>query len=152
MNFDNKHMRRALENALFAGTSNEVPVGAVIVRRETDEVISTGYNKVEIENNPMRHAEIVAIEAACKLLKSKNLSDCDMYVTLEPCAMCAAATSFARIGRLFYGAADEKQGAIENGPRFFTQSTCLHRPEVYEGIMAEESADLMRNFFCNLRG
>lgn len=151
MSFDNKHMRRALENALFAQASDEVPVGAVIVKRDTDEVVSTGYNKVEAENNPLKHAEIVAIEAACKLLKSKNLSDCDMYVTLEPCAMCAAAASFSRLGRIFYGASDEKQGAIENGPRFFTQSTCLHRPEIYEGIMAEESATLMKNFFGNLR-
>lgn len=151
MNFDNKHMRRALENALFAQAGGEVPIGAVIVKRDSDEVVTTGYNKVESDNNPLRHAEMVAIESACKLLKTKNLSDCDMYVTLEPCAMCAAAASFARLGRIFYGAADEKGGAIENGPRFFTQATCMHRPEVYEGIMAEESRNLIKNFFGNLR-
>lgn len=151
MSFDNQYMRQALENALFAGAADEVPVGAIIVVRDSGEVIAKSYNKVEEENNPLRHAEMIAIEAACKRLKSKNLSSCDMYVTLEPCAMCAAAISYARIGRLFYGAADEKQGAVENGPRFFTQSTCLHRPEIYDGIMAEESANLMRNFFSNLR-
>lgn len=151
MNFNNQHMKQALENALFAGAAEEVPVGAVIVIRDSGEVLAAAYNKVEAENNPLRHAEIVAIEEACKKLKSKNLSNCDMYVTLEPCAMCAAAVSFARIGRLFYGASDEKQGAVENGPRFFTQSTCLHRPEIYDGIMAEESANLMKNFFGNLR-
>lgn len=151
MSFDNQHMRQALENALFAGSSGEVPVGAVIVMRDSGEVVSTGYNKVEEEYNPIKHAEIVAIEDACKKLKSKNLSACDMYVTLEPCALCAAAISFARIGRLFYGAADEKQGCVENGTRFFTQSACMHRPEIYDGIMAEESADLMKNFFSNLR-
>lgn len=151
MTFDNEHMRQAIENALIAQSKEEVPVGAVVVMRESDEIISKGYNLVEEENNPTRHAEMVAIEKACRILKTKNLSNCDLYVTLEPCAMCAAATSFAKIGRLFYGASDKKQGAVENGARFFTQDTCLHRPEIYNGILAEESANLLRDFFGTLR-
>jgi len=151
MNFDNQHMRSALENALYAQANNEVPVGAVIVMRDTDKIISTGYNRVEIEENPTRHAEMIAIEAACKALQTKNLSECDLYVTLEPCTMCAAAISYARIGRVFYGASDPKQGAIEHGARFFTKETCMHRPEVYEGIMSEESSQMMKVFFENLR-
>lgn len=151
MTFDNQHMARALENALYAQASGEVPVGAVIVNRETDEIISNGFNKVEVKNNPMMHAEMVAIESACKALKTKNLSNCDIYVTLEPCTMCAAAISHAKIGRVFYGASDTKGGAIENGVRFFTQETCLHRPEVYNGILAEESSEMLKLFFENLR-
>jgi len=151
MNFENKNMRHALENALHAKSSGEVPVGAVIVNRESGKTIATGHNLVEEFQNPLKHAEIVAIENACRLLKSKNLTNCDIYVTLEPCAMCAAAISFARIGRLFYGASDTKQGAVEHGPRFFTQGTCLHRPEIYNGIMADESADMMKTFFENIR-
>lgn len=151
MRFDNQHMSRALENALYAQAEGEVPVGAVIVNRETDEVIASAYNKVEVEASPLRHAEIIAIEAACKALKTKNLSDCDIYVTLEPCTMCASAISHAKIGRLFYGASDTKGGAIENGVRFFTQETCMHRPEVYNGILAEESSEMLKLFFENLR-
>lgn len=151
MNFDNQHMRSALENALYAQVNNEVPVGAVIVMRSTDKVISTGHNRVETEENPTKHAEMIAIEAACKVLQSKNLSECDMYVTLEPCTMCAAAISYARIGRLFYAAKDPKQGAVEHGARFFTQETCMHRPEIYDGIMSEEAGQMIKEFFENLR-
>jgi tRNA(adenine34) deaminase len=151
MIFDNQHMRSALEHALYAQVNNEVPVGAVIVMRNTDKIVSTGYNRVETDENPTKHAEMIAIEAACKILQSKNLSECDLYVTLEPCAMCAAAISYARIGRLFYGASDPKQGAVENGGRFFTQDTCMHRPEIYEGIMSLEASTLMKVFFENLR-
>lgn len=151
MRFDNQHMARALENALFAQANGDVPVGAVIVNRETDELIASGYNKVEAQSNPLRHAELIAIESACKKLKTKNLSEYDMYVTLEPCAMCASAISHAKIGRLFYGASDTKGGAIENGVRFFTQETCMHRPEVYNGILAEESSEMLKLFFENLR-
>ena len=149
--FAKQHMITALEHALYAQVSGEVPVGAVIVQRSSGQIISSGYNRVETENNPLRHAEIIAIETACKELKSKNLSECDLYVTLEPCAMCSAAISFARIGRLFYGTQDTKQGAVENGSRFFTQSSCMHRPEVYDGIMAEESRELIKTFFKRLR-
>lgn len=151
MTFDNKYMRNALGNALYAEASDEVPVGAVIVSRATGEIIAESHNKVELDQNPLRHAEIIAIEAACKLLKTKNLSHCDLYVTLEPCTMCAAAISYARIGRLFYGAYDPKQGAVENGVRFFTQESCMHRPEIYDNIMAEESSELLKRFFEKLR-
>lgn len=151
MNFDQKYMREALENAMYAKSSGEVPVGAVIVERSSGQILSRGYNQMETTSNPLRHAEMIAIEAACKELKSKNLSDCDLYVTLEPCAMCSAAISYSRINRLFYGASDKKQGAVENGVRFFTQHSCMHRPEVYEGIMAEESKALLQAFFENLR-
>ena len=151
INFDKQHMIIALEHALYAHVSGEVPVGAVIVQRSSGQIISSGYNQVETDNNPLRHAEIIAIETACKELKTKNLSECDLYVTLEPCAMCAAAISYSRIGRLFYGVSDVKQGAVEHGARFFTQATCMHRPEVYDGIMAEESRELIRTFFERLR-
>jgi len=151
INFARQHMITALEHALYAQVSGEVPVGAVIVQRSSGQIISSGYNQVETDNNPLRHAEVIAIDMACKELKSKNLSECDLYVTLEPCAMCSAAISHARIGRLFYGTADVKQGAVENGVRFFTQGSCMHRPEVYDGIMAEESRELIRTFFERLR-
>lgn len=151
INFDKQHMISALEHALYAHVSGEVPVGAVIVQRNSGQIISSGYNQVETDNNVLRHAEVIAIEMACKELKTKNLSECDLYVTLEPCTMCAAAISYSRIGRLFYGASDIKQGAVENGVRFFTQPTCFHRPEVYNGIMAEESGELIRTFFERLR-
>jgi len=151
INFDKKHMSTALEHALYAHVSGEVPVGAVIVQRSSGQIISSGYNQVETDNNPLRHAEMIAIEMACKELKTKNLSECDLYVTLEPCAMCTSAIANSRIGRLFYGASDSKQGAVENGVRFFTQTSCMHRPEVYEGIMAEESRELIRTFFERLR-
>ncbi len=151
MNFDNQHMRSALEQALYAQASGEIPVGAVIVMRATGQIVSSGYNLVETDENPTRHAEIIAIEAACRMLQNKNLNECDLYVTLEPCAMCAGAISHARVGRLFYGASDPKQGAVEHGPRFFTQETCMHRPEVYDGIMAEESGQIIRAFFEHLR-
>ena len=151
INFDKQHMITALEHALYAHVSGEVPVGAVIVQRSSGQIISSGYNQVETDNSPLRHAEIIAIEMACKELKTKNLSECDLYVTLEPCTMCTSAISHSRIGRLFYGASDVKQGAVEHGVRFFTQTTCMHRPEVYEGIMAEESRELIRTFFERLR-
>jgi tRNA(adenine34) deaminase len=151
INFDNKYMQSALENALYAQVSGEIPVGAVIIQRNSGQIISSGYNLVETENNPLKHAEMIAIDSACKELKSKNLSECDLYVTLEPCAMCSAAISYARIGRLFYGASDPKQGAVEHGPRFFTQSTCMHRPEIYDKIMANESSTLLKAFFEHLR-
>ena len=144
-------MRTALENALYAQLDGEVPVGAVVVLRATSEIIATAYNKVEGGCNPTLHAEMLAIDAACKVLQHKNLSECDMYVTLEPCLMCAAAISYARIGRLFYGASDPKQGGVEHGPRFFTLDTCMHKPEIYDGIMAEESSQVLRAFFENLR-
>ncbi|MDE0923941.1 nucleoside deaminase [Aurantimonas coralicida] len=135
----------ALEEARLAAARNETPVGAVIVRG--DEVIARGGNETRQRNDPTAHAEIVAIRAAGARLGSERLPDCDLYVTLEPCAMCAAAISFARIRRLYYGAADPKGGGVDAGPRFFSQPTCHHAPEVYSDIAARESAELLRGFF-----
>lgn len=151
MIFDDQHMRYALEHALLAQNLGEVPVGAIVVDRSTGEVVAASHNRVEGDANPMRHAEMIAIESACRILKCKNLSGYDLYVTLEPCTMCAAAISHARIDRLFYGAPDVKQGAVENGVRFFTHESCMHRPEVYNGILSDESSNMLKEFFENLR-
>ena len=151
MNFDNECMRQALEQALYAFASQEVPVGAVVVNRLTRQVVSKAHNTIERDENPLHHAEILAIHDACKVMNTKNLSECDMYVTLEPCAMCAAAVAHARIGRLFYGASDTKLGAVENGVRFFTNSACNHRPDIYIGILENESSELLKKFFQELR-
>ncbi len=147
----NQFMLIALEEAKKALIASEVPVGAVIVHRDDGKVIALSHNQVENLQNPTMHAEMLVINAACELLKVKNLSEYDLYVTLEPCAMCACAISHARIGRLFYGASEPKTGAVENGVRFFTSKNCHHRPEIYPGIMAEESKGLLQDFFKNLR-
>lgn len=146
-----RFMSRAIAEAESALEKGEVPVGAVVTHKITGDIIATAHNLMETSGNPTCHAEILAISEACKKLSSKNLSDCDIYVTLEPCTMCASAISHARIARLFYGAPDIKGGAVENGVRFFTSSTCHHRPEIYPGIMAAESSDLLRMFFNTLR-
>jgi len=138
-------MRIALEEARAAGQRGEVPVGCAIMRG--DEVIARAGNRTLADKDPTAHAEMLAIRAAAAKLGSERMTDCDLYVTLEPCAMCAAAMSFARIRRLYFGAADPKGGAVEHGPRFFTQPTCHHRPEVYGGISESEAAALLREFF-----
>ena len=138
-------MQLALEEARAAGTRGEVPVGCVVVRG--NEVVARAGNRTLSDKDPTAHAELLAIRAAAAALGSERLTDCDLYVTLEPCAMCAAAMSFARIRRLYFGAADPKGGAVEHGPRFFTQPTCHHRPEVYGSIGESESAALLRQFF-----
>ena len=138
-------MQIAMEEARAAGTRGEVPVGCVVVRG--GEVVARAGNRTLSDKDPTAHAELLAIRAAAAALGSERLTDCDLYVTLEPCAMCAAAMSFARIRRLYFGAADPKGGAVEHGPRFFTQPTCHHRPEVYSGIGESESAALLRQFF-----
>ena len=147
----NQFMQMALEEAKKAVIASEVPVGAVIVRRDDGQVVALAHNQVEHLHNPTMHAEMMVINAACQQLKGKNLAEYDLYVTLEPCAMCACAISHARIGRLFYGANEPKTGAIESGVRFFTSKNCHHRPEIYPGIMAEESKELLQDFFKNLR-
>jgi tRNA(adenine34) deaminase len=138
-------MTNALEEARAAAGRGEVPVGCVIVRDGV--VIARAGNRTLADHDPTAHAELLAIRAAAATLGSERLVDCDLYVTLEPCAMCAAAMSFARIRRLYYGAADPKGGAVESGVRFFTSPTCHHRPEVYGGINEAESAGLLRDFF-----
>jgi tRNA(Arg) A34 adenosine deaminase TadA len=142
-------MGLALAEARAAAVTGEVPVGAVIVR--DGDVIATAHNRPRARNDPTAHAEILAIRRACEALQDERLTGCDLYVTLEPCAMCAAAISFARIRRLYFGAADPKGGAVEHGPRFFTQPTCHHAPEVYGGIREGEAAALLRDFFARRR-
>ncbi len=140
----------ALEEARAAAFLGEVPVGAVILTRQGD-LLASASNRTLADRDPTAHAELIAIRTAAKALGSERLTDCDLYVTLEPCAMCAAAISFARIRRVYFGVGDEKMGAIEHGPRFFTQPTCHHRPEVYGGIGESEAQALMLNFFRERR-
>jgi len=142
-------MSRALELARIAAGKGEVPVGALIVRR--GEVISEARNSPRDSHDPTAHAEILAIRQAAATLGQERLTDCDLWVTLEPCAMCAGAIVHARIGRLYYGASDPKGGAVEHGARVFEQPQCLHRPEVYPGIGEDEAAALLRSFFADRR-
>ncbi len=135
----------ALEEARKAQELGEVPVGCVIVR--DGAVIALAHNRTLTDRDPTAHAEMIAIRAAAARLGSERLTGCDLHVTLEPCAMCAAAMSFARIRRLYYGAADPKGGAVDSGVRFFAQPTCHHRPDVYGGISEAEAAALLRGFF-----
>src|ERR1043166_338051 len=138
-------MDLALKAAETAGKSGEVPIGCVIVR--DNAVIASVGNRPLTDRDPTAHAELLAIREVARKIGSERLVDCDLYVTLEPCTMCAAALSFARIRRLYYGAADPKGGAVESGVRFFSAATCQHRPEVYGGIGESEAAGLLQNFF-----
>src|SRR3954454_1575456 len=138
-------MDDALAEARAAQAADEVPVGAVIVR--DGAVIARAGNRTLRDRDPTAHCEMLAIREAAAALATERLTDCDLYVTLEPCAMCAAAISFARIRRLYYGAADPKGGAVENGVRFFASPTCHHRPEGYSGINEREAAALLKEFF-----
>lgn len=144
-------MTYALRQAKEAFHRGEVPVGAVIVNRKNNTIIATGHNLVESTSNITAHAEIVAIQHACTILKCKYLYGYDIYVNLEPCVMCAAAISSAKIDRIFFGAYDLKFGAIENGVRLFYHMPVYYRPEVYGGIMELESKSLMQAFFRTLR-
>lgn len=138
-------MRRALDLARIAAEWGEVPVGAVIVKGGA--IIAEGHNRPRESHDPTAHAEIVAIRAAAAKLGNERLDGCDLYVTLEPCAMCAAAISFARLRRLYFGALDEKGGGVAHGGRFFAQPTCHHVPEVYPGMAEAEAAAVLRDFF-----
>ena len=138
-------MRLALDEARLAAAAGEVPVGAVLVRDGT--VVARGRNATRAGNDPIAHAEIVAIRAGAAALGAERLGGCDLYVTLEPCAMCAAAISFARLRRLYFAASDPKGGGVEHGGRFYAQPTCHHAPEVYGGIREGEAAALLRQFF-----
>ena len=142
-------MDDALAEARAAQGADEVPVGAVIVREGT--VVARAGNRTLRDRDPTAHAEMLAIRAAAAAIGSERLTDCDLYVTLEPCAMCAAALSFARIRRLYYGAADPKGGAVDSGVRFFSSPTCHHRPEVYGGMGEREAAGMLREFFQTRR-
>jgi tRNA(adenine34) deaminase len=142
-------MEMALGEARAAAAAGEVPVGCVVVR--DGAVIARAGNRTVTDRDPTAHAELVAIRAAASALGSERLGDCDLYVTLEPCAMCAAAVAFARIRRLYYGAADPKGGAVDNGVKFFTSPTCHHRPEVYGGLAEAEASALLKDFFRERR-
>ena len=143
-------MRLALAEAEAAAARGEVPVGALIVGPDRAVIAAAGNRTRELVD-PTAHAEMLAIRAACARLGSERLVGCDLYVTLEPCPMCAAAISFARIRRLYYGASDPKSGGVEAGPRVFSHATCHHRPEVYPGLAESESAELLRRFFAERR-
>jgi tRNA(adenine34) deaminase len=138
-------MEVALEEARVAGQSGEVPIGCVVVH--AGAVVARAANRTLADRDPTAHAEVIAIRAAAAALGSERLTECDLYVTLEPCAMCAAAIAFARIRRLYYGAADAKGGAVDNGVKFFASPSCHHRPEVYGGLAEAETSELLRNFF-----
>ena len=143
-------MDTALSEARKARDAGEVPVGAVIVR--DGAVIAAAHNRTLTDRDPTAHAEILAIRAAARTLGSERLVGCDLYVTLEPCPMCAAAISFARLRRLYFAAYDPKSGGVEQGARIFDQPTCHHRPEVYGGIGEEEASRLLTEFFAERRG
>ena len=142
-------MHTALDEARRAAQAGEVPIGAVIVREGA--IIAAAHNAPRALHDPTAHAEILAIRAAAKALGDERLSGCELWVTLEPCAMCAGAIAHARIARLYYAASDPKGGAVEHGARVFDQPQCLHQPEVYAGIGAREAAELLRAFFAARR-
>jgi tRNA(adenine34) deaminase len=142
-------MARALELARSGEAVGEVPIGAVVTRDGT--IVGEAYNRPRALHDPTAHAEVLAIRAAAAALGSERLEGCDLWVTLEPCAMCAGAIAHARIARLYYGAADAKGGAVEHGARVFERAQCLHRPEVYAGVGERQAATLLREFFAGRR-
>lgn len=142
-------MQQALDLAKAAAKAGEVPVGAVVV--QAGKIIASAHNLTETNHDPSAHAEILAIRAACEKLESARLPDCDLYVTLEPCTMCAAAISFARIRRLYFGAYDTKGGGVEHGNRFYHQPTCHHAPEVIGGMMESDCGLVLKEFFADKR-
>ncbi len=142
-------MELALVQARLAGERGEVPVGCVIVRHGA--VVAQSGNRTVADRDPTAHAELIAIRTAAASLGSERLDDCDLYVTLEPCAMCAGALTFARIRRLYYAAGDAKGGAVDNGVKFFASPTCHHRPEVYGGLAEAEASALLKEFFRERR-
>ncbi len=144
------HMKLALQNAERAFRIGEVPVGAVIVNSD-GKVIATAHNLVESEFDATAHAECLVLRKAMRNLGQKYLEECDLWVTLEPCAMCAGAISNARIRRLYYAVEDKKGGAVDNGSRVFSHATCHHKPEIYGGIMKTQSASLLKRFFLGKR-
>ncbi|HSG34773.1 MAG TPA: nucleoside deaminase [Sphingomonadaceae bacterium] len=143
-------MLRALELAQAAAVAGEVPVGAVVIRN--GEVLGEGHNAPRASNDPTAHAEIVALREAARKLGQERLGDCELWVTLEPCAMCAGAIAHARIARLYYAAPDPKGGAVEHGARVFEQAQCHHKPEIYAGMGEEQAAALLKDFFAVRRG
>jgi tRNA(Arg) A34 adenosine deaminase TadA len=145
------YMQLALAEAEQAAALGEVPVGAVLVDGASGEVLAAAHNRTETDRDPTAHAELLAIRAAAAKSGTPRLPGADLYVTLEPCAMCATAISFARLRRVYYGASDPKGGGVEHGPRIFSQPTCHHRPEVYGGFEEARAAALLREFFHKRR-
>ena len=143
-------MGQALELASVAAQQQEVPVGAVLVD-SSGRIVAQAHNRCEARRDATHHAELLVIQQACAVLNQPRLVDCDLYVTLEPCAMCAGAISLARIRRLYFAAYDPKGGAVEHGARFFSQATCLHAPEVIAGLREEEARALLQDFFHSRR-
>ena len=146
-----KFMDLALAEAEAAAEAGEVPIGAVLVDGMSGEVLATAGNQIESDFDPTAHAELLVIRAASAKRNSPRLGNCDLYVTLEPCPMCAQAISLARIRRLYFGASDAKGGGVENGPRIFSQTSCHHRPEVYGSMDETRAAELLRRFFAARR-
>lgn len=147
----NKYMAKALELAEEAAAADEVPVGCVIVNPQNGEIVASARNQSQHNGDATDHAEMVAIRQACQKLGNNRLREMDLYVTLEPCTMCAAAISLARIHKLWFGAIDEKGGAVVSGVRFYEQPTCHHRPGVESGIMAAECGAILKSFFAAKR-
>ena len=147
-----KYMQAALEQAQMAEARGEVPIGAVIVHRDTGAIAATGGNATIEMSDPTAHAEIEVIRRLCANIGTQRIPDYDIYVTLEPCAMCAGAISFARIGHVYYGADDPKGGGVAHGGKFYEQPTCHHRPGVTGGILADECGTILKNFFAARRG
>lgn len=145
------YMHEAIAMAEEAFSAEEVPVGCVIVERKTGIILAKTHNNMQKLKNPIAHAEILAINEACIKINNKTLSHCDIYITLEPCVMCAAALANARIGRIYYGAADPKQGGVENGVRYYTRSDTTHRPEIFAGLGDNRCRELMQSFFRKIR-
>lgn len=141
------YMQQALAEAEKAAAAGEVPVGAVLVDGDSGAVLAAAHNRVDTDHDPTAHAEMLVIRAVARERGEKRLEACDLYVTLEPCPMCAQAISFARLRRVYYGAADPKGGGVDHGPRIFSQPTCHHRPEVYGGFEEVRAGELLRDFF-----
>lgn len=150
-NNSENYMKVALDLAKKAASEGDVPVGAVIVDPIKNRILSKAYNRSNIDKDPTLHAELIAVKDACVVLDSKILKGNDLYVTLEPCAMCATAISYAQISRIYFGAYDTKFGAIENGPQIFSSTSSLFIPEIYGGIMEEQSSFLLKAFFSKKR-
>jgi tRNA(Arg) A34 adenosine deaminase TadA len=144
-------MEEAFRQAAAAGARGEVPVGAVVVDAAGGRILAAAGNEVEQRADPTAHAEMLVLRAATAAVGAPRLVDCDLYVTLEPCAMCAAAISFARVRRLMFGAYDPKGGAVDHGPRFFAQPTCHHRPDVVGGVQATRAETVLKAFFAPKR-
>jgi tRNA(adenine34) deaminase len=147
----NSFMGEAIKEARKALEFDEVPVGAVMVHSKTGEIIARAHNRNISDQDPTAHSEVLAIRAACKSLNSHRLDECDIYVTLEPCPMCASVISLARIRRVYYGAEDKKSGGIDNGPQIYKQKSCHHKPEIYGDIDSKECSKILKDFFAKKR-